>query len=77
MRNTWPKLTRNNGEREMKDIFEKPQLVFWSHRFNNFMIYTRPTFGMFATVEGSNNRKLCVSESHFEKEFELELIGEL
>jgi hypothetical protein len=61
----------------VKDIFNRPQLVFWSHNLGNVLIYTRPTFGMFATLEGSTRKKVCVSETNFEKEFNLEYIGEL
>jgi hypothetical protein len=60
----------------VRDIFTSPQLVFYSHRFDNLMILTRENLFMLATIEGSNRRKML---THFEfaiMEYELELIGE-
>lgn len=61
----------------MTDIFELPQIVFWSNKFKNFMIYTPASLYMFGTLEGSNGMKLCVSEKVMNGEFELEYVGEL
>lgn len=61
----------------MKDLFEETIEVYWSEKMNNLMIINPPTLFMLATIQGSNNRKLCVNKEHAIKEYELIYIGEL
>lgn len=60
----------------MRDIFTNPQLVFYSHRFDNLMIFTCENLFILATIEGSNGRKMLTSYDFALTEYQLELIGE-
>jgi len=60
----------------VRDIFTNSQLVFYSHRFDNLLIFTPDNLFMLATLEGSNGRKMLTSYDFALKEYQLELIGE-
>lgn len=59
---------------QANNIFYEPQLVLYWAEKDNVLIYTPPTIFMFATIEGSTPRKLCVSTSELDKYV---ILGEL
>lgn len=61
----------------MNDIFENPQEVYFSEKFNNLMIFTYETLFMLATVEGSNGRKILTSKEIAIEDYQLTYLGEL
>lgn len=62
---------------KMRDLFEEsPRIFFWPE-VNNLVILNPPTLFFFATLEGSNGRKLAVNIETVVEEHGLIEIGEL
>lgn len=61
----------------MKDVFNLAVKVYYYPAADNLLIINPDNFFMFATVEGSSGKKLCINETEFIKEKNLIYIGEL
>jgi hypothetical protein len=62
---------------EARDIFAEPVEVYYDPEFDNLILINPPTLFMLATMQGSNDRKLCVNKEYEIKKRKLTLIGVL
>ncbi len=61
----------------MNDVFVEPIEVYYHPQFDNFILINSATIFMFATLEGSNGRKLCINKDWEINKRGLVLCGEL
>ena len=61
----------------MKDLFVEPVEIYYDPEFNNLILINPATMFMLATMQGSNNRKLCINKDHEIEKRNLTFIGEL
>lgn len=62
---------------KMGDLFGQPIRVFYYPKADNFLILNPPSIFFFATIEGSNGRKLAVNLDSVVEEMGLIEIGDL
>jgi hypothetical protein len=59
------------------DLFAEPIGVYYDPEFDNLLLLNPATLFMLPTMQGSNNRKLCVNIEHEIKKRNLTYVGDL